>query len=136
MGSHKMKELYKKKSLENIQSFKNDIRLFAKENELVIQETDETGDSPQWVCQMKKESKISLGIASKATTIIIDKFSDDTLKISVGQGKWLSKIAGSAATALVTGPLFLIAGATAVTGIFGQMSLTKRILDLVEVNFE
>lgn len=131
-----MKELYKKKNLENIQSFKNDIRLFAKENELVMQETDETDDSVQWVCQMKKESKMSLGIASKATTVIIDEFSNDTIKISVGQGKWLSKIAGTAATALVTGPLFLIAGATAVTGVFRQMSLTRDILNLIEVNFK
>lgn len=130
-----MKELYKKKDYENIRAFKNDIRLFAKENELVLQETSETSDTAKWVCQMKKDSKFTLGIASKAITIIIDEFSDDTIKISVGEGKWLSKIAGSAATMIVSGPLLLIAGATTVTGIFKQAKLISQVQNLIEVNF-
>jgi len=136
MGVDQMKEIYKKKNKDNIQSFKEDIRLFAKQEGLVIQETDEAEDSTQWVCQVKKESKLTLGVSSKATTIIIDDFSDDTIKISVGQGKWLSKIAGSAATTLVTGPLFLLTGAVAVTGIFGQVRLTNKIHNLIDVNFD
>lgn len=131
-----MKEIYKKKDQKNIQSFKNDIRLFAKENELAIQETDEAEDSVQWVCQMKKDSKFTLGIASKATTIVIDEFSEDTIKISVGQGKWLSKMGGSALTMLVSGPLILFTGAVTLSGVFGQMSLTNKVRELVEVNFE
>ena len=88
-----MKEIYKKKTKENIQSFKEDIRLFLKQEGLVIQETDEAEDSTQWVYQVKKESKLTLGVGSKATTITIDDFSDDTIKISVGQ-EWLSKLQG------------------------------------------
>lgn len=101
-----------------------------------MQETDEEEGSTQWFCQVKKESKLTLGVGSKATTVIIDDFSDGTIKISVGQGKWLSKIAGSAATAFVTGPLFLLTGAVAVTGILGQVKLTNEIHNLIDVNFK
>lgn len=130
-----MKEVYKKKNPEKVKAFKNDIRLFAKENELVIQETDET-DSIKWICQLKKESKLTLGIASKALTIVIDEFSDDTIKISVGEGKWLPKIAGSAVTMVTSGPLFLLAGATTANGIFKQIKLAKQVQNFIEINFD
>lgn len=130
-----MKEIFKNKDIKRINNFKRDIRKFAKENNLVFQESNEK-DQSKWVCQMKRESKLTLGVASKAITIIIDDFSDSTIKISVGEGKWMSKIAGSAATAILSGPLFLVVGTTTVTGIFGQVKLMRQINSLIEANFD
>ena len=130
-----LKEVFKKKNIKNIESFKTDVRKFAKDNDLIFQESDES-EQTKWVCQMKKESKITLGLTAKAITVIIDDFSEDTLKISVGEGKWISKIAGSAATMVLAGPLLLVVGATTVTGIFGQIKLINKINNLVEVNFD
>lgn len=129
-----MKEIFKKKKYEQLKAFKNDIRIFAEENKLKFQEASD-GEF-EWVCQMRKNSKLTLGVRSRAVTIMIDDFSEDTIKIRVGKGKWKSKIAGSAATMLIPGPLLLVAGAATVTGISKQMNLTKQITHFIDIHFE
>lgn len=128
-----MKELFKKKNYGQLEAFKNDIRIFAEENKLKFQEASDS--EFEWVCQMRNSSKLSFGVASSAVTIIIDDFSEDTIKIRVGKGKWMSKIAGSAATMLIPGPLLLVAGAATVTGISKQMNLTKQINNFIDIHF-
>ena len=128
-----MKEIFKKKNHEQLEAFKNDIRTFANENKLKFQEASD-GEF-EWVCQMRKNSKLTFGVASSAITIIIEDFSEDTMKIRVGKGKWMSKLAGSAATMLIPGPLLLVAGAATVTGISKQMNLTKQISNFIDIHF-
>jgi len=128
-----MKEIFKKKKYEQLKAFKNDIRMFAGESKLKFQEASDS--EFEWVCQIRKNSKLTFGVASSAITIIIDDFSEDTIKIRVGKGKWMSKIAGSAATMLIPGPLLLVAGVATVTGISKQMNLTKQINNFIDIHF-
>lgn len=129
-----MQEIFKKKNSQQLETFKNDIRLFAEDNKLKFQEASHSEFT--WICQLRKNSKLTFGVASSAITIIVEDFSEDTIKIRLGKGKWMSKLAGSAATLLIPGPLLLVAGAATVTGISKQMTLSKQINNFIDIHFK
>lgn len=126
-----MKEMYFKKDLTKLKSFRENVRQFASSKELEKQENSENDDS--WVCQIKKDSKVTLSIGSKAVTILVESFSEDTIKVSIGEGKWLSKIAGGVVTSVASGPLFLLALPTTVAGVYGQAKLQQEIVSLANL---
>lgn len=126
-----MKEMYFKKDLTKLNSFRENVRQFASSKELEKQENSENDDS--WVCQIKKDSKVTLSIGSKAVTILVESFSEDTIKVSIGEGKWLSKIAGGFVTSVASGPLFLLALPTTVAGVYGQAKLQQEIFSLANL---
>ena len=129
-----MQEIFKKKNSQQLETFKNDIRLFAEDNKLKFQEASDSEFT--WICQLRKNSKLTFGVASSAITIIVEDFSEDTIKIRLGKGKWMSKLAGSAATVLIPGPLLFVAGAATVTGISKQMTLSKQINNFIDIHFK
>ena len=129
-----MKEMYFKKDLIKLKSFKENIRKLASSENLEIQEQE--GDNVDWVCQIKKDSKWTLSVGSKAVTILVNRFSDDTVKISIGEGKWISKIAGGVVSSIATGPLFLLALPTTAAGVYGQVKLNKEIVSLAELTLK
>lgn len=129
-----MKEMYFKKDLAKIKSFKESVKVYASSKEVELQEQ---GDNDvEWVCQMKKDSKWTLGVGSKALTVVIEDFSDDMIKVRIGEGKWLSKITGGLVTTIASGPLFLVAAPTTVVGVFGQVKLTSEIVKIAELNLK
>ena len=126
-----MKEMYFKKDLTKLKSFRENVRQLASSKGLEKQENSENNDS--WVCQIKKDSKVTLSIGSKAVTILVESFSEDTIKVSIGEGKWLSKIAGGIVTSVASGPLFLLALPTTVAGVYGQAKLQQEIVSLANL---
>lgn len=129
-----MKEMYFKKDLAKIKSFKENVRVYANSKEVELQEQ---GDNDvEWVCQMKKDSKLTLSIGSKALTIVIEDFSDDMIKLRIGEGKWLSKITGGLVASVASGPLFLVTAPTTVVGVFGQVKLNSEIVALANLNLK
>lgn len=148
-----MKEMYFKKDLTKIKLFKENVRAYAQSKEVQMQEREgETqihddivrafGHSKEekseyngvdWLCQMKKDSKWTLGVGSKALTITIEDFSEDTIKVKIGEGKWLSKVTGGIVTSLASGPLFLVAAPATALGIYGQTKLNSEIVLLANL---
>ncbi|SEL39307.1 hypothetical protein SAMN04488700_0632 [Carnobacterium iners] len=129
-----MKEIYYKKDLSKLDSFKENVRKYVASKDYELQEQE--GNQLEWVCQIKKESKWTLGIGSKALTIVIEDFSDNLIKVKIGEGKWLSKISGGLITTVVSGPLFLLAAPTTVLGVIGQVKLTSEIVSLADLNLK
>lgn len=129
-----MKELYYEKDYAKIHAFKEEVREFASAKKLEIQETQE--DVTEWICQMKRGNKYTLGVTSRAATVIIEDVSADTIKIRLGEAKWTSKIAGAVVTTLSTGGLLLIAAPVTITGVLKQASLLKGLQKIIKKNFD
>ncbi|WP_414839416.1 hypothetical protein [Carnobacterium sp. TMP28] len=129
-----MKEIYYKKDLSKLDSFKENVRKYVVSKDYELQEQE--GNQLEWVCQIKKESKWTLGIGSKALTIVVEDFSDNLIKVKIGEGKWLSKISGGLITTVVSGPLFLLAAPTTALGVIGQVKLTSEIVSLADLNLK
>lgn len=130
-----MKELYFKKNENEIEALKEDIKRYSNQKGLELQELDDPEKG--WVCQMEKKSSITLGIASRAVTVLISDFSNDTIKVSIGEAKWVSKLAGGlvvlfSPAALVT----LIALPVTLTGVFKQKGMLKDLENLVNVRLK
>ncbi|KIL34234.1 hypothetical protein SD71_21595 [Cohnella kolymensis] len=77
---------------------------------------------------MRKSSKITLGLSSRAVTVIIQNANDDMVKISIGKMKWASKVAGGLVA--LFSPVALVAFPFAVATLVGtvkQNNMFKQI---------
>ncbi|MFD2670303.1 hypothetical protein [Marinicrinis sediminis] len=126
-----MEGKYYKKNSETIEKLKYDLRYYCNQNNLETQELDHPEKG--WVFQLKKSSKITLGISSRAVTVIIQNINDDMVKISTGNIKWASKVTGGLVA--IFSPLALIAFPVLVStcvGLVKQNNMLKQIEQFIE----
>ncbi|GAF21006.1 hypothetical protein JCM19047_673 [Bacillus sp. JCM 19047] len=75
-----MKEFYYKKNQVALEQLKSDIKKYADQKKYETQDLDDS--ELGWAFQMRKISGITLGIGSRAVTVKIVDFSNDTVKVS------------------------------------------------------
>lgn len=127
-----MKEKYFKQDIVALDKLKNDIRSYAQNNELEFQEEEDPVKG--WVCQIKKDSKKTLGILSKAVTVIITPFNQDLLRVSIGEAKWMSKVAGGLVGLLGPGAvLTLVFIPMSIVGAVKQKSMNDDIERFIKI---
>lgn len=122
-----MKKRYFQNNYASIEQLKRDFYKYATNEELDYQETeDEKGN---YICQFKKTK----GFTSRAVTVILTKYSDDLVEVSIGQAKWATKATGGLIAILASGPLALIFGVTSAISAIGQAKLIKEVTKLVTI---
>lgn len=83
---------------------------------------------------MKKESPTTFGLRSKAVTVTIVKFSQDTFKVALGETKWMSKLVGGLIVLLNPALLItLLALPATISGVVQQNKLINEMSQLIEL---
>lgn len=122
-----MKKKYYHHDKNKLNLLKEDFSKFANDEKLDYQETEDSDG--QWICQFKKKK----GITSRAVTVLMTPYGDNTIQVSVGQAKWATKATGGLIALAIAGPLALVIGITTVVSTIGQVKLINEVTKLINL---